>query len=606
MRRGLRRREAQYRCPDLAVLDRDLAEEARAFEPVVVAVEAVAPGWRWSARDCARCPPAVRPATSEGTRRRRPTGRGGLAAGPGDRCRAGVAEGAFAAALAARAGQVVPAGRTPEFLAAPRSTCSTGPTSPTCCAGSGSARSATSPPARGRRLGPVRCRGRAAPTGWPRAATERPLAARRPPPDLAGHAELDPPAERVDAAAFAARPLADELHARLAAARAGLHPARRRGRDRARASSSPGLAPRGRAHRRGDRRPRALAARRLADRHASARRRPPRGDRRCCGSVARTRWSPHGGRQLGLWGTARRRRAAERVRPRAGAGCRGCSATSRGHRGARRWPRAGGAGPATSPWGDPRERAERPTRAVARAVPAPSPGPGPPGAGAGPRADAAGAGRGQRAVRGPAPPARLRVGERPRRGVSLGRAVAGRRALVGRPRPPRSGVRFQVATADGAALAADRRGRAAGSSRPSTTDTLMGFDNPPMPGRSWNGGCPAVPRRSGSSPPAGDGDARRLAGAEPRAAAHTAARRTGRPTIARASARPVRRAARALQLQLPRRREPAGGAGRGGRRLGLDALALTDHDGFYGVVRFAEAAARSACRRSSAPSSPSV
>ena len=25
-------------------------------------------------------------------------------------------------------------------------------------------------------------------------------------------------------------------------------------------------------------------------------------------------------------------------------------------------------------------------------------------------------------------------------------------------------------------------------------------------------------------------------------------------------------------------------------RLGLDALALTDHDGFYGVVRFAEAA----------------
>ena len=26
-------------------------------------------------------------------------------------------------------------------------------------------------------------------------------------------------------------------------------------------------------------------------------------------------------------------------------------------------------------------------------------------------------------------------------------------------------------------------------------------------------------------------------------------------------------------------------------RLGLDAIAITDHDGFYGVVRFAEAAA---------------
>ena len=36
-------------------------------------------------------------------------------------------------------------------------------------------------------------------------------------------------------------------------------------------------------------------------------------------------------------------------------------------------------------------------------------------------------------------------------------------------------------------------------------------------------------------------------------------------------------------------------------RLGLSALALTDHDGMYGVVRFAEAAPRSACRRSSVP-----
>ena len=40
-------------------------------------------------------------------------------------------------------------------------------------------------------------------------------------------------------------------------------------------------------------------------------------------------------------------------------------------------------------------------------------------------------------------------------------------------------------------------------------------------------------------------------------------------------------------------------------RLGLEALALTDHDGFYGVVRFAEAAASSACPPCSAPSSRS-
>ena len=38
-------------------------------------------------------------------------------------------------------------------------------------------------------------------------------------------------------------------------------------------------------------------------------------------------------------------------------------------------------------------------------------------------------------------------------------------------------------------------------------------------------------------------------------------------------------------------------------RLGLEAVALTDHDGLYGVVRFSEAAqGASACARSSAPS----
>jgi protein ImuB len=46
---------------------------------------------------------------------------------------------------------------------------------------------------------------------------ERPPATRLPPPELAVQAELDPPAERVDAAAFVARALADELHGRLAA-----------------------------------------------------------------------------------------------------------------------------------------------------------------------------------------------------------------------------------------------------------------------------------------------------------------------------------------------------------------------------------------------------
>jgi protein ImuB len=49
-----------------------------------------------------------------------------------------------------------------------------------------------------------------------RGQDERSLAARTPPPDLAVTAELDPPAERVDTAAFVAKALADELHERLA------------------------------------------------------------------------------------------------------------------------------------------------------------------------------------------------------------------------------------------------------------------------------------------------------------------------------------------------------------------------------------------------------
>ena len=44
VRVGLRRREAQARCPALVVLPHDPARDARAFEPVAAAVEELAPG----------------------------------------------------------------------------------------------------------------------------------------------------------------------------------------------------------------------------------------------------------------------------------------------------------------------------------------------------------------------------------------------------------------------------------------------------------------------------------------------------------------------------------------------------------------------------------
>src|SRR5690349_9930128 len=44
VRRGLRKREAQGRCPQLTVVEHDPGRDARAYEPVVAAVEELAPG----------------------------------------------------------------------------------------------------------------------------------------------------------------------------------------------------------------------------------------------------------------------------------------------------------------------------------------------------------------------------------------------------------------------------------------------------------------------------------------------------------------------------------------------------------------------------------
>src|SRR5262249_13689078 len=44
IRRGLRKREAQARCPHLIVVEHDPGRDARAFEPVLVAVEGLTPG----------------------------------------------------------------------------------------------------------------------------------------------------------------------------------------------------------------------------------------------------------------------------------------------------------------------------------------------------------------------------------------------------------------------------------------------------------------------------------------------------------------------------------------------------------------------------------
>src|ERR687892_52214 len=116
---GLRRREAQGRCPELELLAHDPARDARAFEPVLVAVEELTP-WVEVLRPGACAFPARGAARYHGGEPALAVtvtaavhaalgGRGG--------CRVGIADGTFAAGLAARHHAIVPPGGSRAFLA---------------------------------------------------------------------------------------------------------------------------------------------------------------------------------------------------------------------------------------------------------------------------------------------------------------------------------------------------------------------------------------------------------------------------------------------------------------------------------------------------------
>ncbi len=216
VRRGLRRREAQGRCPGLTVVDHDPGRDARAFEPVVAAVEEVAAGvevLRPGACALAARGPSRYLGGEEAAAER-------IVEQVAQSCavesQVGIADGTFAAELAARRGRIVPPGGTPEFLAA----------QPVEALGRPALVDLL------RRLG-VRTLGdfAALPAGDVLARfgfdgalahrlaagrDDRPLAVRRPPADLTVTADLDEPIDRVDVAAFAARTLAERMHERLA------------------------------------------------------------------------------------------------------------------------------------------------------------------------------------------------------------------------------------------------------------------------------------------------------------------------------------------------------------------------------------------------------
>jgi protein ImuB len=223
IRRGMRRREAQGRCPDLVVFEDDPVRDARVFEPVAAAVEELAVGVE-IVRPGVVAVPAQGPAGyfgSEEAAAERLIDQ--VAAQSRVECQVGVADGLFAATLAAHRGLVVEPGASAGFLAPLAVNELQQPGGPDW----------TELIDLLRRLG-LRTLGafaavteRDVATRFDAAAVrahrlargldERPPSRRRPPPDLGISAELDPPVDRVDAAAFAAKSLADRLHAGLAA-----------------------------------------------------------------------------------------------------------------------------------------------------------------------------------------------------------------------------------------------------------------------------------------------------------------------------------------------------------------------------------------------------
>lgn len=218
---GMARREAQRRCPELEVITADPGRDSRVWEPVVTALEALTPGVE-----------VVTPGlVAMGTRGPSRYFGGDAAFGKrvasaccaaaGYPCRVGVADGHLAALLAARSAAphqpvtVIPAGASREFLAGWPVSVLEHPELADLLVRLGLPTlgdlAALPAPAVLARFGPEG----AAAHRVARGLDERPLAARTPPPDLAVEIEIDPPADRVDAVAFAGKALADEMHARL-------------------------------------------------------------------------------------------------------------------------------------------------------------------------------------------------------------------------------------------------------------------------------------------------------------------------------------------------------------------------------------------------------
>jgi protein ImuB len=238
VRRGFRKREAEARCPGLVTRPADPAAEGRAFEALAGAVETLAPKLALE-RPGLLFVPTRGPSRYHGGDAALAARLGAEAGAAGvPEVRVGVADGTFAARLAARravpgeAVVVLPQG-SPAFLA-PWPVGVLGPgvrgvPGDTGDRGPGDTADLTSLLVRlGLRtlgdfaaLPPTSVLGRFGPAGLAahrqaRGEEEHPVATRVPAPELEVAHEFDPPTPRVDVAVFAGRALAQRLSAALA------------------------------------------------------------------------------------------------------------------------------------------------------------------------------------------------------------------------------------------------------------------------------------------------------------------------------------------------------------------------------------------------------
>ncbi|WP_299560174.1 DNA polymerase Y family protein, partial [uncultured Mycolicibacterium sp.] len=229
VRRTLRRREAQARCPRLHVAAADPARDARHFEAVVAAVDGLVPRAE-VLRPGLMVLPVRGAARYFGSEQAAAERLVDAVAAVGVECQVGIADRLPTAVFAARAGRVVEPGGDARFLA---------PLSIRQLA----AEPSLAAPGREEladllwRMG-IRTIGRFAELSrsdvasrfgadavaahrFARGEPDRNPSGRPPPPELDAVMDCDPPVDRIDAAAFAGRALAADLHRRLEAAGVG-------------------------------------------------------------------------------------------------------------------------------------------------------------------------------------------------------------------------------------------------------------------------------------------------------------------------------------------------------------------------------------------------